>query len=324
MKSNFDFSMKLCFLFLAILVGGTLLGALLYSVYTICTTLVAGQGFETYHPMIFMQGCLISFPVVFPLSALFMCFYLIRHKTKYWSPVIAYSIVFVLVWVFFLPVVVNAYASSMINIPGHSSRPISAGFFRSSDDYVFYYSNVSIGNVADGVCITNDPEEKNVFTFENIKLHASTNGFSDSLVEDAVVVPIGIEILYTGAALFLELIVANTNSGVINWLVFSSLALAIVSIMYIRKLSMWRLVNAVMILFLTSFIISLNIAVSYGFILQSASDKVNSIMGFIPGRANKLLFIVNIVWFGSMVFAGIMFHNREIISDDEDLYGDEV
>ena len=46
-------------------------------------------------------------------------------------------------------------------------------------------------------------------------------------------------------------------------------------------------------------------------------------MDFIPGRANKLLFIVNIVWFGSMVFAGIMFHNREIISDDEDLYGDE-
>ena len=211
----------------------------------------------------------------------------------------------------------------MINIPGHSSRPISAGFFRSSDDYVFYYSNVSIGNVADGVCITNDPEEKNVFTFENIKLNSSTNGFSDSLVEDAVVVPIGIEILYTGAALFLELIAANVNSGVINWLVFSSLALAIVSIMYIRKLSMWRLVNAVMILFLTSFIISLNIAVSYGFILQSVSDKVNSIMGFIPGRANKLLFIVNIVWFGSMVFAGIMFHNREIISDDEDLYGDE-
>ena len=162
-----------------------------------------------------------------------------------------------------------------------------------------------------------------MFTFENVKLNASTNGFSDSLVEDAVVVPIGIEILYTGAALFLELIVANTNSGVINWLVFSSLALAIVSIMYIRKLSMWRLVNAVMILFLTSFIISLNIAVSYGFILQSASDKVNSIMGFIPGRANKLLLIVNIVWFGSMVFAGIMFHNREIISDDEDLYGDE-
>ena len=143
------------FAYLFLIVVGTALGAVIFTVYQTCTMIVSGSPLPFFSLSFFLLGLLEAFPVCVMLTAIFVPLYAVRHPEAEIVPAFAvYLALSFLSWGLLLPLHA-AFAEK--NVPSisamqkkHFDLP-SAGYFRQEGDAVLYLAAVeSAENATDG------------------------------------------------------------------------------------------------------------------------------------------------------------------------------
>lgn len=327
MKSILLSTIKVIVAHLLTLLSISIGGAILYMIFNMCSTLVAGQGFAAFNLAFFIQGFFLTLPFVFALSAAFVAFYSIRNKEISTVALVIFSVLFMATWIFVQPFVIKkgiqkASKSSYVI----KREPLSTGYFRNvTDRYVFYYSSVDEENIASGVCIDKRGISDNVFTFKDIELADTTSTFTDSLIQSSIDIPAITKLAIKGINRYIGVVTFACSGKKIEWLLFSSLSLVLASLVFMRGFSKWRFINVVSILSISIGIICLNVnMLSYGK-LYFLTERINSIFKFAPNNSNFLLFLINVVLAAAFIVLGLIFtsRNREDEVHAASVYGDD-
>src|SRR5574344_725477 len=257
-------SLKLIPAFLAIGIIGTAIGACLYMVYAACTFLVAGESLAVFSVSLFLRGVFLSFPVCMTVSAMLLTLYLVRHPALPVIPLCMYMALVAAAWLVFIPLCTTlSHSYAPKEVQAVEQRSMSPGFFRHENGYLFYYSRVAYDKSVDGVCVDNANNDGKVYTFEGLPLAQTKKDFSDSLIEETIAMPK----MFTMLMKVIEILESSGrdawNAGFVWWLCFSSLGLALLSVVGLRRVTSWRLLNTFVIIFATIGIVVLN-ALYYG------------------------------------------------------------
>ena len=121
-ESSFKQGLKVIPLYIVTVVIGTVVCAVAYSLYSLCTHMVAGAQVKIFNLNYFLEGVFIFSPAILILSGLLTCAYLIRHPPASAFPTIIYMIIL----------------SLQIHILFHTERQV---YLRSSCPMVFSVSH---------------------------------------------------------------------------------------------------------------------------------------------------------------------------------------
>ena len=250
---------QLLLFYVCVVIAGTLAAAGVYTVYVLCTHIVAGQGISAFGFKYFISGLLVMSPVVLVLTNLLMCLYLIRHASKGVLPFSVYIVLYALSWLGLIPLMFNVSAKySLAHANDVEAREyLSTGYFRSVDDKILYYSRILEDNSSDGLVIDLDDPDNSVQTFRNMKVPES-HGFLDYLIQSTIEMPPVTSTATRMTSQFMGLASATFRHGYVYWLLFATMGAALLSVYGIKRLSRWRLVNVVMIIFISLCIILFN------------------------------------------------------------------
>ena len=317
MKSILLSTIKVIISHLLALLIISILGAVLYMIYSMCSTLVAGQGFSAFNLAFFIKGFFLTLPVVFSLSAAFVAFYAIRNKEISTVALGIFAILFTAVWIFAQPAFIKAGIQKAKKSSYIIERePLSTGYFRNvTDRYVFYYSSVDKENLASGICIDKGSVSGNVYTFKDVELADSASTFTDSLIQSSIDIPSVTKISMHGINRYIGVITLACAGTKTEWLMFSSLGLLLVSLVFMRRFSKWRFINVVIILSASIFAIMMNVnTLSYGK-LYFLTERLNSKFTFVPGNANFILFAINIIFSALFLVLGLITDSKNADND---------
>lgn len=306
MKTYVATALKLLLSYLLIIVLGTLLGAVLYMIYSLCTTLVAGQGIASFEPVVFVRGIFLCAPIVMMASSLFMVIYLICHPSHSWLPLSVYAVLCFVTWLVFIPLVFSAWFSVSAGVEQAEDKKsvlLSPGYFRNEGKSLFFYTRVTEDNVADGVCITFDKSSGELSTFSSVELPYSERGFTDSLIRESVGMPRLVFVLTAGFTTVLHIAQTEYTKGYLSWLCFSSMALAFFAAAGLRHVSKWRLVSLIFVGYYSFGVIIFNGLCYSDFIVTSVQDAVNGILKNYIHVGNPFLVICNLLL--AVIFAVI-------------------
>ena len=331
-ESSIKISLRLIFLYLFIIVFGTCLCAFIYSLYSLCTNLVAGEKLPFFSLPYFMSGILIFLPFVLILGGLFMCFYLIPHPVKSGLPVLTYGALYMAAWIFLMPLNFN-YLQKMVQGKAtveKSSQKLSEGYFRQGKSgNIFYYTDVTRDNLGDGVCIDMGSPDKEVYTFSGVDLSSSKlsgDVFSDVLIQETVDMPKTMSVLAKWFSTFMNIAKTAFSGGFFSWLCFASISLALVSVVGLARLSRWRLKNALWVVIASLGIIVLNVLIYTNTFFEPVSAFLEGAVSKIPQVKNPLVVLVNFVIFILFIIIGLVSYGkfRKKARDEEmDPYGGE-
>lgn len=179
--------LKLILAYILIVLVGTSACAVLYMIYTACSSIVAGEGLSALSFSLFLGGVILVGPVTLMLGGVFMCFYIIRHRLHKAVYISIYFVLGLVSWLVLVPVCMNLYASAQNSLQQPTEkRHLSPGYFRTDGTKILFYSAVRENNIADGLCIdtaARADNETNVYTFKNVKAADSYTGFADPLIQ---------------------------------------------------------------------------------------------------------------------------------------------
>ena len=333
-ESSIKISLRLIFLYLFIIVFGTCLCAFIYSLYSLCTNLVAGEKLPFFSTHYFMNGIFKFLPFVVILSGLFMCFYLIRHPMKSGLPVMTYGALYMAAWIFLMPLNFS-YLQKFAKDEKASAQPVvknllSEGYFRQGESgNIFYFTDVTRDNLGDGVCINMVSPDKNVYTFSGVDLRTanfSGDEFSDVLIQETVEMPKTMSVLAHWFSTFMNIAGQAFSGGFFAWLCFASISLALVSVVGMTRLSRWRLKNALWVVVASLGIIVLNVLIYTQSFFEPVSAFLEGAVSKIPQVKNPLVVLVNFVIFIVFFIIGLVSYGkfRKKSRDEEmDPYGQE-
>ncbi len=329
-KDSLATAIHLIFYYVIIVFVGTILLSGAYTVHALCKTLVAGQPLKSFNITFFTHGLFFAFPLMLVSIGALMIFYLIRHSSTSWLPLIVYGILYLcLSWGILLPIsfkMQQKYDTFNINT---SAVPLSSGYFRNFNGKVFYYSAVTKENVADGVCFDLASTAKNVYTFTGEKL-GSEYDFSDSLIENSMQTSALTNIVMQHCALFCAKAYSAHKNGSLAWLNFSLLGFALLSLAGMRHISKWRLVNVMVITYASALILEINILYDKIGFLVPIANKINELFARFTFFTNPFLAVFNILIFLIFAITGLLIDIKRkrqpkatVFSDfDDDFEGD--
>lgn len=308
MKPAIKHALMVAFTFFVLSIVATLLSAMLFMVYMLCTHVVSGQSITSFDSVLFVEGMLSSAPFVMLASAMFMILYMIRHPYTHWLPLTVYAVLYTVAWLLFIPAVFsleNHFDEQGIvsNVEyGH----LSPDYFRNSDGLVFYYSQVQKDNLANGVCIDLTDSYGKVYSFSNVRLPGSNGDFIDSLVKSAV----GMSPVMSAIMKCLENLadVARLSilGGYLRWITFATIGLALMSVVGLRRVSRWRLVNVAFVVAFSVFIFVFNVFCYTSSPISGAVSFMNGYLSKVFPMANPFAFLCNIVLAFALGLTGLL------------------
>ena len=321
-ESSFKQGLKVIPLYIVTVVIGTIICAVAYSLYSLCTHMVAGAQVHIFNLKFFLDGVFIFSPAILILSGVLTCAYLIRHPPTSAFPTIIYMIVYAVFWIILMPLnfkLADSFSMSQKQETGSSVVKLSDGFFRETDNgYVYYYTNVSDKNVVDGACIVSK-ESQAAYSFSDIQLPAAKD-FSDPLIKKTVQMPDVLQVLSKWFNSFMVIARTSYTEGTLAWLCFASVGLALLSVVGLRQLSKWRLIDLVLVVSVTVGILALNILGYTNSFMDPLKAKVD---GIVPNVKNPLIVLLNIIICIICLCIGIIIaakRSRQRALEDE-LYG---
>ncbi len=320
-ESSFKQGLKVIPLYIVTVVIGTVVCAVAYSLYSLCTHMVAGAQVQIFNLKYFLDGVFMFSPAILILSGVLTCAYLIRHPPTSAFPTIMYMIIYAVFWIILMPLNFKFADSFKIGQPEpvESQVKLSDGFFReTSKENVFYYTNVSEKNVVDGVCISPD-DSQTVYSFTDLQLPAATD-FSDPLIKKTVQMPDILQTLSKYFNTFITIARTSCTQGTFAWLCFASIGLALLSVVGLRQLSKWRIINLILVVSVTVGILALNIIGYTKSFMDPLKAKVD---GIVPQLNNPLIVLLNVLICIICLCIGIIVaakRNRQMALEDE-LYG---
>lgn len=296
----------------------TLAGALIYTVFSLSTHLVAGTRFTGFSPLIFIKGIFITAPLSLLVSPLFIARYLIRHRPSTVWVTGFYCLLYILTCMLIAPLLVELKISSecrFFNVV--EVNPLSPRYFRVQDDNLFYYSKVNKDFIAEGICV--DTDMNTIYTFSDTLLPAKTKGFVDPLIEQNLSLPAIISHMLFWAESYFSMTQRIVKYGFLPWLCFCSFFLAILSVVFLRYVSNWRLIDTLLSDSTYLVVISFNYwCCNPSSLLGKIAAKVNSLLGASQGRYNLFLTFSNILLFAALVTFGIIRYRQVKAQGEED------
>ncbi|MBP5443225.1 MAG: hypothetical protein J6Y60_08285 [Treponema sp.] len=292
-ESSFKQGLKVIPLYIVTVVIGTVICAVAYSLYSLCTHMVAGAQVQIFNLKYFLDGVFIFSPAILILSGVLTCAYLIRHPPTSAFPTIVYMIIYAVFWVILMPL--NFRLADRFNLTQEEATAspvqLSDGFFReSAQGHIYYYTSVSDKNVVDGVCIA-PSDSQMVYTFSDIQLPSATD-FSDPLIKQTVQMPEVLQVLSKWFNSFMVIARTSCTRGTFEWLCFASIGLALLSVVGLRQISKWRIIDLVLVVGVTAGILALNILGYTNSFMDPIKAKVD---GMLPTIKNPLLVLLNIL-----------------------------
>ena len=294
------------FAYIFLCVCGSIAGATVYMLYQSCTLIVSGTHSSLFSLPLFVAGLIKSFPVFVVLTSLFIPLYAVRHpKSNVVAVFAVYLSLSFLSWGVILPL--NAlYGSKLRETYFEKTYPLpSAGYFRSDDKYITYYTKVDEEGKANGVQISKDTSlsvnKIESFSHKQIQRASSSNGdFADSIIKKSIEMPLVARLFVQAAEMIEQRALEAAKGGILAWLSLSSIGAALFSVFQLRALSSHKLVNCVIISFSVFAIIALN----YLYFTLPIFDKVrdytfpltNNLSAYIPeptlAMINLFIFIL--------------------------------
>lgn len=332
-KKSLLTSLKLMGFYICISVIMCIALAAIYMIYTLCINMVAGQQL-TFDIKLFLDGVLLFLPLVLVLQAMFMTLWMIRHPESTILPIAFYALIYIASWIFVLPATVKeaSFEGSRYSGQNVSDKP-SSGYFRSSRDKIFYYSNINEDNsLANGLCIATDKTSDNVYTFSNVQLSQKRTTFTDSLIQNTIEMPASLSIIVCYVQDFFVILNTCAKGGLGYWLCFSTLALPLLAVVALRRFSPWRLVSVISIIFVTFGMMAFNIAgyTNTGFV--AVENSINEVLTKIPPLkslariSNPCVMLANIVVFIILTaaFFAFEFKNRRYTEGSTSSFGTDT
>lgn len=313
--------------FCVIVVAFTLICAAVFTVYKLCSRLVSGHASVVFDPVLFARGIFLFAPIVLIASGSFMLFYLMRHSTSSWLPLIIYIILYGTSWFILIPMDLtmekqfSAKHTLLEDYNAKRSIVLSSGYFRDlyhqndvnkqEEKSVWYYSSVEKGNVANGLCIdfgtASGKGSGSVYTFSNATLDLTQNEFSDPLIEKNVKMNPFVEYVVNFLRLTSIILRKCFFAGTLAWYAYLSMALALLSVAGVRHISKWRLVNFIAISFFSIAIVVVNNLIYTDSIMKPVTSFMNNLLSAVPVKtSNPFAVLFNLLTFAILTVAGII------------------
>lgn len=336
-KFSIDFMLKICYPiqimktvfletveFLLICVCGTIFGGLLFMLYNVITSYVIGAQMNYFLPDIFLDGMLICFPPLLFFIPMFRMLSLVRHKAK--KKIFALATICVLslaFWIFLVPICEKAAHAGDALFEKPPSE-LTEGYFRKLDLDTYYLSSVK-NKYIDALKFENDDSQKNqaerkVELVKNRRMvfERDKYGFSDPLVGERLQPSKILAAFFQGLYSMEKSAFSACASGLKNWLFFSSIMIALLSVGALMDASSWRLVSAFWILLTTITIIALNF-LYMNFYFAPLTRQLDSMGNFFILIKNNFQFIMNCVIAAVLLIAGTLctiFRKKDFRGDD--------
>lgn len=323
-KLLIDFMFKICYSiwimksiiletvgFLLMCVCGTIFGGLLFMLYNVITSYVIGSQMNYFLPNIFLDGMLICFPPLLFFIPMLRLLSLVHHKTK--KNIFALATICVLslaFWIFLVPICEKAAHAGDALFEKPPSE-LTEGYFRKLDSDTYYLSSVK-NKYIDALKFENDDSQKNqaerkveLVKDRRMVFERDKYGFSDPLVGERLQPSKIFAAIFQGLYSMEKSAFSACASGLKNWLFFSSIMVALLSVGALINSSSWRLVSAFWILFTTITIIALNF-LYMNFYFAPLTRQLDSMGSFFIMIKNNFQFIMNCVISAVLIIAGTL------------------
>ena len=308
-------ALSLIFMFFIFLFSGLIMATLLYSFYLGTLNFVAGQTTPSYDFETIKNAFFYILPLIIILVTPVLCYYRIRHVGKL-PQIITYVIICAFCWGILLPISLQLqkfyFSEHKIE---HQENTLTKNYFRQSDDKVYYFTKdfKQDANTQSGptTVIINTTENgvidvKNQTAFKNFVLYQDAYPYNDILIKqtfekDELKFWVDYKIILKNAY-------TSLSKGITFYIGFLSFAFALISLFALTKVSNWKLLNAVFLIFATVIIFIIN--------TQYFNPAFNSIRNFMSSNSlftflerftdNPLLCLINIILgFGVLLYGFI-------------------
>ena len=250
--------------YIVVFVSFSLIAAYLYMQEYQLTQLVAGTKLSLFDSKLFLQGLLNYFPICGAFSILPLCFYLIKHKFRVLEYIFSYIIICCTVFFVMFPlgIFLQEKFDFYNSTPQKNLTPLSSGYFRSTPDYIDYYISINpdgsseVLHISKAHSIIPDSQVKTKTLYQNF---GDYNSFSDSIIFDVFNTnPLSSSIKQDLRFLEYKMKEAYFN-GFWSFVAFMSIGLALSSVIGLKRIAKWRLLNILNLVLAFCGIIFLNV-----------------------------------------------------------------
>lgn len=248
-----------------VLLAGCVCATFMYIQYIGCTHFVAGHIFHLEKMMV-LYAFFQALPVVLMFMPMLMTVYKIRHLSNpVWS-VLAFVMMCVLSWGVLYPLAESGKnavltKNTLSQLPV-DSIPVSGGYFRKSKKNVYYFITDSDGGKASVLKLSDAAKTDFRGADELLAVSADSGFYADAapfrepcVKESLSDFPREIVQLLTS---ILTAAACAWQNGLVSWVFFCSLCLALASSYAYIKMSSWRLVNYLAVLLTNSVVLVFN------------------------------------------------------------------
>ncbi len=182
-------------------------------------------------------------------TSTFIVVYTIRYPQNGVVRITTYTVLFLLAWLVIIPLCVHFFNHlAKVRIFEPKEPLLTAHYFRPDDGRLYYYSSVNAATrTASGVSFKLDDIASSAddsMLLENAPLiQSDIQPFSDILVYDTLSISRLMNIVLPALYNTRDAAIASVEGGVLPWLAFASWGLALYSLIGLRRLFQWRLLN---------------------------------------------------------------------------------
>jgi len=228
--------------------------------------MAAGTSASIFSLDVFLSGVVICLPFAAGFSCMGMVFYMIRHPSSSLVSVVMYFLIGAALWGLVIPQVLNLEKMGLFKVSNtRTENQLTEGYFRPSEYGVFYYSKISSQNIAEGLYIDTSGSSSpggGVSRFTDLQLAPTGNEFfSDPLFEKSVSMTVVLEHIITFAKFSRKEAFSSLKQGYFQYLSFASLGLALLSLISVKSLSSWKLLNLSFVIILYTVVCRINLLV---------------------------------------------------------------
>ena len=282
-------SVSIILICLILSIFGTAAGGLIIMLYNSCSTYIIGSQANLFSLSGFINGILVFYPVLMLFIPMFLVLVLIRHSSKDKLPgIITITILTALIWGLAVPFELSLSPIVPKFTGIKDSNTLSSGYFRKNDDKIFYFTDIDIEEKVSGLEITQGEGlsgrvidgDKKITDFgftrldrnvvakkiaEKRPVESVSLGFTDPLMKNSITIPYVLELSVDAFYRIIQYAATQYPKGIIAWLVFCSMILALNSVCAVCSCCSWRLGSAFYVVFATSVTIIFNVLFLRGF-----------------------------------------------------------
>lgn len=328
--------LKFLLYYLLVYLGTLIVLTFIYIQYISCTHIVIGSTFPFSYQLL-IYAVFKALPLVTILTPFILTVYKVRHKGFAVSSALTYSIVCLLSFLVFLPCIEAGrdIAYKRINTVNFETNlndniAISGGYFRKVGDKTYYFIDDSYMNYShvvelhDAKDASMRPEDYLLSVDLSSEFAKSTYPFRDTSLKEILgnTVYNALEVL---DILLFSVTIAHSN-GVIPWLFFITLGLALASCYGFVRFSSWSMMNYLFVISNTIYIILFNCFYYTQYFSPIRVMLEELIFGegatrfryFYNHRVDLPLCLINIITASLILAAGIIVSKIRKVRDNED------